>query len=49
MSQNTQQYILVELRSGLNLTGRHDRMEALVMAHELNKRYPKERFAICAV
>lgn len=49
MSQNTQQYILVELRSGLNLTSRYDRIGALKVAHELNKRYPKERFAICAV
>lgn len=49
MKTYEQQYILVELRSGFNWMHRYDRTDALEAAHKLNKLYPKERWAICAV
>ena len=49
MKPDKQQYILVELRSGFNWMRRYYRTDALEAAHELNKLYPKERWAICAV
>jgi hypothetical protein len=42
-------YRVIELRSGIKGVGRYDRIEALLVAHYLNKRNPKERYAICAV
>ena len=42
-------YNLVELHSGMKGICRYDRIGALLAAHELNKRNPKERYAICAV
>ena len=49
MSQNTQQYHIIELRSGVKGICRYDRIGALLAAHQLNKMNPKERYAICAV
>lgn len=46
---NRQMYHLIELRSGVKGICRYDRIGALKAAHELNKRNPKERYAICAV
>jgi len=46
---NRQMYNLVELHSGMKGICRYDRIEALLVAHYLNKRNPKERYAICAV
>lgn len=42
-------YRVIELRSGVKGVGGYDRIGALLAAHELNKRNPKERYAICAV
>ena len=44
-----QMYKLIELRSGVKGICWYDRIGALLVAHELNKRNPKERYAICAV
>ena len=49
MNKNKQQYIIVELQSGFNFTHRYDRIGALLRVHELNKKNPNERYAICAV
>ena len=42
-------YSIVELRSGVKGICRYDRIGALLVAHELNKKYQKGRYAICAV
>ena len=42
-------YHLIELRSGVKGICQYDRIGALKRAHELNKRNPNERYAICAV
>ncbi len=48
-NQNSQQYSLIELRSGVKGICRYDRVVALKVAHRLNKSNPNERYAICAV
>lgn len=42
-------YNLIELHSGVKGICRYDRIGALKAAHELNRRHPNERYAICAV
>ena len=42
-------YSIVELRSGEKGICCYDRIEALKVAHKLNKKYPKGRYSICAV
>ena len=42
-------YHLIELRSGVKGICRYDRIGALKRVHELNKRNPNERYAICVV
>lgn len=49
MKTDTRKYCLIELRSGMKGICRYDRVEALVAAHDINKRNPEERWAICAV
>lgn len=49
MSQNAQQYNIIELHSGVKGICRYDRVGALALVHQLNKMNPKERWAICAV
>ena len=49
MDQNRQMYKIIELHSGVKGICRYDRIGALKTAHELNKKHPKERYAICAV
>ena len=44
-----QMYKLIELHSGRKGICRYDRIGALLAAHELNKKNPNERYAICAV
>ncbi len=49
MKQDRQMYRLVELTSGKKDIHGWDRCSALKEAHRLNKKYPKRRYAICAV
>lgn len=49
MSQNTQQYNIIELRSGVKGICLYNRVYALQLVHQLNKMNPKKRYAICAV
>ena len=44
-----QMYNIIELRSGIKGISRFDRVAALARVHELNKKNPNERYAICAV
>ena len=46
---NRQMYNIIELHSGRTGICQYDRIGALKRAHELNKRNPNERYAICAV
>ena len=46
---NIQLYQLVDLHSGKKDLHRYDRVGALLAAHQLNKRNPNRRYAICAV
>lgn len=47
--KNDERYCIIELRSRVKGICRYDRIGALLAAHELNKRNPNERYAICAV
>ena len=49
MNHNERQYKLIELRSGRKGICLYDKIGALEAAHDFNKIYPNERYAICAV
>lgn len=49
MNQNTQQYTIIELRSGVKGICRYDRVCALQLVHQLNRMNSKVRYSICAV
>lgn len=49
MKTDNQKYCIMALDTGVKGLARYDRFEAIKLVHYLHRKYPDERYCICAV